>query len=352
MPRVGDRAVGRGARPRHLAGAHAVYAHGPRRAPHPPGGRAVGRHLGDRGDDRAARARAALDQVLGEVAPRARPRNPEVDGAHAGGEPALAAAVPLVAGLARLVGLGVHGRSCRKCWCKQGEPAAKGNGHCPGSEIATRRVLEKGNDRNERHGRGDDRRRHGDAPVRGRLDQPAGGAPAAGRVRRQRGHGRRGRPALRGHGRQRERLSRAHASDVRGDAGAQGAEAPLGELLPRGRARALPARRPGRRGRRGRDVRHGHQHQEGAEGGRGHGHREDVEGPGRRHLRRPRLRGRGALRRAARRPPHALPAARRHLREAPPFRARGADSRGRRDRLRLGGVEARAGRGRRRHRGP
>lgn len=60
----------------------------------------------------------------------------------------------------------------------------------------------------------------------------------------------------------------------------------------------------------------------------------------------------GGLHQAARRPPHALPAARRHLREAPPFRARGVDGRDRRDRLRLGGVEARAGRGRRRHRGP
>ena len=110
-------------------------------------------------------------------------------------------------------------RSCRKCWCKQGEPAAKGNSRCPESEIATRQVLEKGN---ELHGRGGDGRRHGDDPVRGRLGQPAGGAPAAGRVRRQRGHERRGRPALRGHGQQQERLSRAHARDVRGVAGAHG----------------------------------------------------------------------------------------------------------------------------------
>lgn len=105
---VGDSVVERGAHPRHLAGAHAVYAHGLRHALHLPGGHAVGHHLGDRGDNRAVRARVALDQVLGEVAPRAQLRDPEVDGADTGGEPALAVAVPPVAGLACLVGLGVH----------------------------------------------------------------------------------------------------------------------------------------------------------------------------------------------------------------------------------------------------
>lgn len=72
-------------------------------------------------------------------------------------------------------------RPCRKCWCKQGKSASKGDGLCLESEVATRWVLEKGNGRNGRHGRGDDKRRHGDAPVHGRPDQPAGGAPAAGR---------------------------------------------------------------------------------------------------------------------------------------------------------------------------
>lgn len=38
-----------------------------------------------------------------------RSRGPEADGAHAGGEPALAGSVHLIAGLSRLVGLGVHG---------------------------------------------------------------------------------------------------------------------------------------------------------------------------------------------------------------------------------------------------
>lgn len=72
-------------------------------------------------------------------------------------------------------------RPCRKCWCKQGESASKGDGLCLESEVATRWVLEKGNGRNGRNDRGDDKRRHGDAPVHGRPDQPAGGAPAAGR---------------------------------------------------------------------------------------------------------------------------------------------------------------------------
>ena len=56
----------------------------------------------------AFHARVALDRVLWEVAPRVQLRDPEVDGAEAGGEPALAVAVPPVAGLACLVGLGAH----------------------------------------------------------------------------------------------------------------------------------------------------------------------------------------------------------------------------------------------------
>ena len=105
---VGDRLVQRRAHPRHLAGAHAVDAYGLRHALHLPSGHAVGHHLGDRGDDRAVRARVALDQVLGEVAAGAQLRDPEVDGADAGGELALAVAISPVAGLAGLVGLGVH----------------------------------------------------------------------------------------------------------------------------------------------------------------------------------------------------------------------------------------------------
>lgn len=105
---VGDSVVQRRAHPGHLAGAHTVYAHGLRHALHLPGGHAVSHHLGDGGDDRSVHARVALDQVLGEVAAGTQLRDPEVDDAHAGGEPALALAVPLVAGLACLVGLGAH----------------------------------------------------------------------------------------------------------------------------------------------------------------------------------------------------------------------------------------------------
>lgn len=105
---VGDRFVQRRAHPRHLAGAHAVDAHGLRHALDLPDGHAVGHYLGHGGDDRAVRARVALDEVLREVAPRAQLRDPEVDGADAGGEPALAVAVAPVAGLAGVIGLGVH----------------------------------------------------------------------------------------------------------------------------------------------------------------------------------------------------------------------------------------------------
>lgn len=104
FPQVGDRLVQRRAYPRHLAGAHAVYAHGSRHALHLPGGHAAGRHLGHRGDDSAVHARAPLDEVLGEVAAGARFRDPEVDGAGAGDELALAVTVAPVAALARLVG--------------------------------------------------------------------------------------------------------------------------------------------------------------------------------------------------------------------------------------------------------
>lgn len=105
---VGDRLVQRRAYPRHLAGAHVVYAHGLRHVLHLPGGHVVGHHLGHRGDDHAVRARVPLDEVLGEVAAGAQLRDPEVDGADAGDELSLAAAVAPVAALACFVGLGVH----------------------------------------------------------------------------------------------------------------------------------------------------------------------------------------------------------------------------------------------------
>ncbi len=94
--------------PRRLAGAHAADAHGSRHALGLPGGDAVGHRLRYGGDDRAVDARVALDWVLREAAAGARLRDPEVDGADAGGEPAPAVAVAPVAGLACLVGPGAH----------------------------------------------------------------------------------------------------------------------------------------------------------------------------------------------------------------------------------------------------
>ena len=108
MLQVGDRFVKRRAYPGDLAGAHAVDAHGLRHALRLPGGDAVGHHLGHRGDDRPVHARVALHQVLGEVRANAQLGYPEGDGADAGDQPALAVAVALVAGLAGLIGLGVH----------------------------------------------------------------------------------------------------------------------------------------------------------------------------------------------------------------------------------------------------
>ena len=95
----------------------------------------------------------------------------------------------------------------------------------------------------------------------------------------QRHHGRGGRPALRRWGQQQERLQGPRPRDVRGHAQPENPQAQDGQLLPRGRPRALPARRP--RARRGgsRDVRHRHQHQEGAEDSREDGHREARQGP-------------------------------------------------------------------------
>ncbi len=62
------------------------------------------------------------------------------------------------------------------------------------------------------------------------------------------------------------RLAEQVARHLRRHADAAHPRAALRQLLPGGRARAPPARRPRPRGRRGRDVRHGHQHPQGAEG--------------------------------------------------------------------------------------
>ena len=80
-----------------------------------------------------------------------------------------------------------------------------------------------------------------------------------------------------------KRLPREVARHLRRHAAGAHPRAALRQLLPGGRARAPPARRPRPRGRRGRDVRHGHQHPQGAEGGREDGRLQALEGPGERH---------------------------------------------------------------------
>lgn len=69
------------------------------------------------------------------------------------------------------------------------------------------------------------------------------------------------------------------------------------------------------RGRRGRDVRHGHEHPQGAEGGREDGRLQALEGPGERHRLELGRRYRGPMRKAARRLAGALRLARRDLRQ-------------------------------------
>lgn len=88
---------------------------------------------------------------------------------------------------------------------------------------------------------------------------------------------------MRRRGEQPKRLPREVARHLRRHADAAHPQAALRQLLPRGRARAPPARRPRARGRRGRDVRHGHEHPQGAEGGREDGRLQALEGPGERH---------------------------------------------------------------------
>ena len=140
-----------------------------------------------------------------------------------------------------------------------------------------------------------------------------------------------------------ERLPRAQAQDLRGHAHAQGSQAEKRQLLPRGRDRALPEGRPSARGRRGRDVRHGHQHQKGPEDSREAGRRQALQGPGERHCPEPgRRRGRAALPRPLGHQ-NALPLARRHLREVQKGRACCLNRRRHGHRLRRRGLEARAG---------
>ena len=147
-----------------------------------------------------------------------------------------------------------------------------------------------------------------------------------------------------------KRLPREVARHLRRHVDAAHPQAALRQLLPRGRARALPARRPRPRGRRGRDVRHGHEHPQGAEGGREDGRLQALEGPGERHRLELGRRYRGPMRKAARRLAGALRLARRDLRQVPPRGARRLHRRGHRHRLRCGRLEARPGRRRGRHR--
>lgn len=155
---------------------------------------------------------------------------------------------------------------------------------------------------------------------------------------------------MRRRGEQPQRLPREGARHLRGHADASYPQAALGQLLPRGRDRALPARGPRPRGRRGRDVRHRHEHPQGAARRREDGRVQALQGPGERHRLEPGRRHRGALRKAARRLPGALRLARRHLRQVPPRGPRGVHRRCHRHRLRRGRLEARPGRRRGRHR--
>ena len=154
---------------------------------------------------------------------------------------------------------------------------------------------------------------------------------------------------MRGRRQQPQRLPRAQPGHVRGRYHAAHTQAEDRQLLPRGRRRALPARRPRRGGGGGRDVRDGHIDPQGAARRREARHLEVVERPGQRDSSEP---GRGR-RRASRQGPgriaHPVPVARRHLRQMPPRRPRGLHRRGHRDRLRRGRVAAGAGPGRRGH---
>ena len=145
-------------------------------------------------------------------------------------------------------------------------------------------------------------------------------------------------------GEQPQRLPREGARHLRGHADAAYPQAVLGQLLPRGRDRALQARGARPRGRRGRDVRHRHEHPQGAARRREDGRVQALQGPGERHRLEPRRRRRGALRKSPRRLAGALRLTRRHLRQVPPRGLRRLHRRGHGHRLRRGRLEARAGR--------
>lgn len=155
---------------------------------------------------------------------------------------------------------------------------------------------------------------------------------------------------MRRRGEQPKRLPREGARHLRRHAHAAHPQVALRQLLPGRRDRALPARGPCPRCRRGRDVRHRHQRPQGAARRREDGRVRALKGPGERHRLEPGRRRRGAVREAPRLLACALRLARRHLREVPPRGPRGVHRRCRRHRLRCGRLEARPGRRRGGHR--
>ena len=92
----------------------------------------------------------------------------------------------------------------------------------------------------------------------------------------------RGRPAVRGRCQQPQRLPRAQPGHARRRHHDEDTEAEVGELLPRGHGRALPARRPCGRVGGGQDVRHRHLDAQGAAHRGEAGDIQAVEGPGQR----------------------------------------------------------------------
>ncbi len=140
-----------------------------------------------------------------------------------------------------------------------------------------------------------------------------------------------------------QRLPRAQPGHVCRRHHDEDTEAEVGELLPRGRGRALSARRPRGRVGGGRDVRHRHLDAQGAAHSGEAGDIQAVEGPGQHHSEGPRRRRGRAHGPRSGRCAHPVPVARRHLRQVPPRRPRGLHRRGHRDRLRRGRLAPRAG---------